>query len=57
MGHHRDNPDQISEFGQLAALEAALTEVEKEPIPPRMRDLALRLQRALREAVARKNAD
>jgi len=50
---HGDDPPETDRQLPLADLEALLSRIEKEPIPPRLRDLSLRLQKALKEAMAR----
>lgn len=57
MGQHKDDQHHSLRPDHLAALEAVLTDLEKEPIPPRIRELSLQLQKLVQEAVARKRTD
>lgn len=44
------DPDQTPDPDLEATMKDLLAEVEKEPIPARLRDLALRLEQALQQA-------
>jgi hypothetical protein len=50
---HRDDPPETGPQPPLADMQELLSRIEKEPIPPRLRDLSLRLDQALRDARAR----